>query len=145
MEKLQIIDSLRHLEEIEACTLAGDLVCACGNDFFSIYYFGKQTRGILAPDIVRKHGTLFIAGQCSICGKTITIYDSDSLNPPKRQAKPNPPDGDGRPLARFGSHPYKIKVLFNYLPQNMRSIHFEDIFIEVRQADADKWKRIVEE
>ncbi|MFH0993841.1 MAG: hypothetical protein V1761_05790 [bacterium] len=145
MERLSTFDHLCHIEEKAGCTLQGDLVCSCENEWFSLFYFGKQTKGILSPDIVRKQKTLFLEGRCFVCGAKITIFDSASMGSSARGAKNNPSTTNGWPLMPFGIRPYKIKVLYNYMPSNLYSVNFEEIYVEAKASEATKWKRIVED
>jgi len=126
MEKLKTIDNLCRIEEIEDCALKGDLVCTCGNEFFSVFYYGKQTKGILAPDLVRYKGSLFVEGRCSVCGERIIILDSATMGNPKKRAKSVQSDFARLNLTQFGIRPFNIKILLNYMPEKMRSVDFED-------------------
>lgn len=49
MEELSIFERLVNTEEREKAAIRGTLRCSCGNEYFRIYFFGKRTRGILAP------------------------------------------------------------------------------------------------
>jgi len=145
MEKLKLIDNLCCIEEIENCALKGDLVCSCGNEFFSVFYNGKLTKGILAPDLVRNKGTLFVEGRCTVCGEKIMIFDSITMGNPKKRSKSVQSDIVGQNLIQYGLRPLNVRVLLNYMPDKMKSDDFEDFYIEAREMNTTKWKRIVEE
>ncbi|PKK97677.1 MAG: hypothetical protein CVV58_00100 [Tenericutes bacterium HGW-Tenericutes-3] len=145
MEKFYLIDNLCRVEEIENCALKGDLVCSCGNEFFSVFYNGKLTKGILASDLVRNKGTLFVEGRCTVCDENIKIFDSSTMGNPKKRAKSLQSDIIGQNLIQYGLRPFNVRVLLNYMPDKMKSDDFEEIFIEVKEMNGAKWKRIVEE
>ena len=145
MEKLEILKNLCNLEEKEECALKGDLVCLCGNKFFSIYFNGKQTKGILAPDLVKRRGILQIEGRCSNCGQEISIYNSLSRVTLKKKSKILSKNSDEQSLIRFGVSPYKIKLMYNYYQEKYKTDEYEMILIDVFDIRKNKWKRIVEE
>jgi hypothetical protein len=145
MERLRTIDSLCNIEERDGCALKGDLVCSCGNDWFVIWYYGKRTKGLFfTADLVRKHGKMLVEARCSVCNEKNTVFDSDSMGRQKSHKNVCPKEIEF-PLIPFETRPVKIRLLYNYFPEKMHSIHFEDIFIEIDEANGRKWKRIVEE
>ena len=83
MDELRLINNLEIIEEINNAALKGKLKCNCGCNEFYIYHTGKQTKGILSPEIVKHKKQVVINAQCVNCKEIIKIFDStiDSIKP----------------------------------------------------------------
>ena len=80
---LRIIDNLTNIIEHDNVALEGELICDCENARFEIHHSGKQTRGILAPYLVKKDKQ--ILRRCSnvvlmyiifLCANVICLQES---------------------------------------------------------------------
>lgn len=66
MSESRIMDNLEIIEEIDNVALKGKLKCNCGCNEFYIYHIGKQTKGILSPEIVKHKKQVVISAQYEI-------------------------------------------------------------------------------
>ncbi len=139
MNKLTIFDYLVDVEAREKNAIRGTLRCSCGNDYFKIYYYGKRTRGILSPDIIRLNKRIVVLAHCELCDKT---YDFDNLNLSKIQF--NEQSKITHDLIAYDDVKHKIRFSFNYFPEKFKSNDFEDLVIEILHNNK-KWRAIVEE
>ena len=132
MEKeLRIIGYIENICERGHVALEGDLVCECGNVFFTIYHSGKQTKGIFAPYLVKKNHQILIEARCTCCEKRIVIFDSS--------VDGSEPSGPSKPMeqtlkAFHDIYAYKIHVMYNYLESNFKTNLFEDCFIQISNS-----------
>ena len=66
MSESRIMDNLEIIEEIDNVALKGKLKCNCGCNEFYIYHTGKQTIGVLSPEIVKHKMQVVINAQYEI-------------------------------------------------------------------------------
>jgi hypothetical protein len=140
MNRLRIIDNLRILEEHDNAALSGKLVCQCGCENFSIFHTGKQTRGILFTDLVKRNGQIQIDAKCENCQSSFTILDTavDGTNP--RSAK----KGELKQLYIKDIDSFEIRMYYNYYSENFKTNRFEDCIIEASNSALRKNKIIYE-
>lgn len=141
MSKLRILGNLHIFERLEGAAVAGRLICDCGGESFSISHSGRQTRGILRPDIIPKDGQLKIEAHCPLCGKTICIYDSacDGKN-----AKGEVAPSSMKPLIIKGADCYSVNMYFNFDQGKFLTNEFTECFIEAESPKLRKKRRIFE-
>ncbi|HAX03012.1 MAG: hypothetical protein A2Y45_06225 [Tenericutes bacterium GWC2_34_14] len=139
MDKITLFDHLVDIDEREKDAIKGTLRCACGNDYFKIYYFGKRTRGILSPDILKINKKIQIVAHCELCYKS---YGFDNHNTSRLQF--NQHLGLTPDLVMYDKDNHKVRFSFNYFPEKFKSNEFESLIIEVLQNNK-KWRVIVEE
>ena len=139
--QLRVIDKLENICKHNNVTLEADLVCECGNAYFKIYHSGKQTKGILAPYLLKKNNQIFIEAKCKCCGNSIVIYDSgtDGI---KRCAS----NKDNKKLFNIlnDAYAYKVHLMYNYFENNFKTNLFEDCFIEISNSNFKKPLRLYE-
>ena len=127
---LRIIDNLTNIIEHDNVALEGKLICDCGNAQFEIHHSGKQTRGILAPYLVKKDKQILILAKCTHCGKIITIYDSGlDGHGGKDTNKVTQPF-----IMKNGTNQFEIRLMYNYYEQNFKTNLFEDCFVEINNS-----------
>ena len=126
--RLRILDNLRNKIDHDNVAFEGDLVCECGNMYFEIYHTGKQTKGILAPYLIRKDNQIAIIGKCICCGHETIIYDTsvDSKNKQKSNI-----DEKQKFIIKNSLSSYKVHMMYNYLEENYKSDSFEECFIGI--------------
>ena len=139
MNKLRTLDSLIINKEIDEVALSGSLQCFCGCKEFNIYHSGKQTKGILRPNVVKYKGQIIIYAKCINCNKTIKILDTniDGIKPkvrPQQQTK--------QLIIKNNVKEFKINLYFNYNKENYKTNSFEECYIEV-ENDELKNKKII--
>lgn len=80
---LRILEYLTNVRECNGASVLAELRCHCGCSSFAFSYRGKQTKGILAPYIVKSKGQLTLKATCDACGEDIIVYasDKDGANP----------------------------------------------------------------
>ncbi|MFH5882140.1 hypothetical protein [Liberiplasma polymorphum] len=139
MNELTIFDHLVDIDEREKNAIRGTLRCSCGNDYFKIYYYGKRTRGILSPDIIRLNKRIVVLAHCELCDKA---YGFDNYNLYKIQF--NEQSKITQDLIAYDDEKHKIRFSFNYFPEKFKSNDFEDLIVEIFQRNK-KWRVIVEE
>ncbi len=140
MDKITLFDHLVDVDEREKDAIRGTLRCTCGNDYFKIYYFGKRTRGILSPDILKMNKKIQIVAHCELCNKS---YEFDNHNNTSR-FQLNEHFGLTPDLVIYDKDRHKLRFSFNYFPEKFKSNEFESLIIEVLQNNK-KWRVIVEE
>ena len=133
--KLRISEFLSNVQENEDVAFSAELRCPCGCSEFSIQYKGKQTKGILAPYIVRANNRLAIKAACKSCNKQVVLYDSstDGTNADYFSLDEN---FIKFTLPKSDSDFYKLVVKYNYYPENFKidgeySDKFENCFIYI--------------
>ena len=131
--KLRILDNLRNKVEHDNVAFEGDLVCDCGNMYFEIYHTGKQTKGVLAPFLIRKDNQICIVVKCICCGNEITIYDSGINRGNKKQF-----------TIKNSLNSYKVHMMYNYLEENFKSNSFEECYIGISNDSLKKSKVLFE-
>lgn len=113
------------MEEHDNVAVNGNLKCSCGSEKFSIYHTGKQTKGILAPHIVRTQKQILIEAKCSECGRTIQIYDTtiDGENPIVAWHP------EFKQFSYKNITDFKVKIFLNYYEENYMTNKFAMIYI----------------
>ena len=141
INNLRIINNLEIIDEIDNAALKGKLKCNCGGNEFYIYHTGKQTKGIMSPDIVKHKKQVVINAQCVNCNETIKIYDStnDGIKPidtKKYEFK--------KLVLKKDIDTFKITMMYNYYKEDYKTNKFVDCFIDVESEKLKKNKRIFE-
>lgn len=146
--KLRIAEFLADIEEHDGAALSAKLRCSCGGRRFYFAYKGKQTKGILAPYLVKKSGQLVVKAICHSCKNEFVLYDSGADG---SHAKPNK---DDMAFADFAlptnrSDSYEVIVKYNYYPDKFKEngIHsneFENCFVYFTNRQG-KEKALLEE
>jgi len=140
-KKLRIIDNLENICEHNNAALEGDLVCECGSHYFEIYHSGKQTKGILAPYLVKNTPRIVIEAKCTCCEHSIIIFDN-SIDGVKRTT------ADATTKKPFtllnDTYAYKIHLMYNYFENNFNTNLFEDCFIEISHSKFKKPRLLFE-
>ncbi len=140
LDKMTLFDHLVDIDERENSAIRGTLRCTCGNEYFNIYYFGKRTRGILAPDIIKQKGKINILAYCDKCMKS---YGFNNYNKPKIQFNDN--SHVELDMLSYDDQYHKVRFSFNYFPEKFKSSQFEEIKVEILKEPKQKWRMIVEE
>ena len=149
MKKLSILPYLTNIKEHkglnketfenEPCAIEGALTCSCGNNKFKIIHTGKQTKGILAPLIIKKEKQLRVMAVCPECANRIEIYNSSGDNH----------RNDFSDFSFSNTSVWQIKLMYNYYLCKMKfegdySDSFEDFFANIF-TESHKPKRLLEE
>lgn len=140
MEQLSIFERLVDIDQRDQDAIQGTLRCTCGNDHFGIYFYGKRTKGILAPDIVRREGKICILAYCELCGIS---YGFDNFEQSRIQF--NDESKITNELSVFDTQKHKVRLSFNYFPEKFKSNDFEYLRVELFQPIKNKWRVIAEE
>ena len=129
-------------------TISAKLQCTCGCLNFEISHTGKQTRGILAPFIVKKNDQLVLKAACPCCGNSIIVYDSTQDGTHARKIDS---PCEFVPL-RVKALPNQLSVVikYNYFPEKLKigesySNQFENCFIYVAKENEKEGKALIEE
>ena len=145
--KLRILDFLTDIEEVNDVALSAKLQCTCGCTNFYFSHTGKQTKGILAPYIVKKKGQLILKALCHSCGNSIIVYDSE---------KDGTHTFGNRLTTEFVSFVSKslpndlsVVIKYNYFPEKFKengeySNSFENCFIYIVE-NGKEGKALIEE
>ncbi len=145
--KLRILDYLNDIREYNDASISAKLQCTCGCSNFEFSHTGKQTRGILAPLIIKKNGQLILKAVCP-CGNSFAVYDStqDGTN-----ARNTDSQYDFAPLT-VKSFPNQLSVVikYNYYPEKLKlgesySNQFENCFIYITDENGKEGKALIEE
>jgi len=139
MDELKTLRFLKEIEEKDKCTLRGILSCGCGNQLFRVNYQGRRTKGIFAPDIIKKSGALAVEAVCSNCGEKIELYNL------KNNKTPDPTMYENFQYKFSGFSVFQIRLSYNYYVEKFKTEKYENIFIDVKNEHSEKWHRIVEE
>ena len=125
MDKIRIYKNLKILEERKNVAFQGSLICDCKNEFFYISHTGKQTRGILAPFLVKKKRQLSIVCSCCRCGKEINLYDStvDGLKPF------DTPKLEYQDFSQNSTRAFKVVMSYNYFEKDYLTNRFAECII----------------
>ncbi len=125
MDKIRIYENLKTLEERTNVALQGSLICDCKNEFFYISHTGRQTRGILAPFLVKKERQLSIVCSCCRCGKKFNLYDStvDGLKPI------DAPKLEYQDFSQNSTRAFKVVMSYNYFEKDYLTNRFAECMI----------------
>ncbi len=146
--KLRVLDFLIDAEEVNGVTLSAKLQCSCGATKFNFLHTGKQTKGILAPFIVKQKQQLLLKAICPVCKNEIIIYDStqDGASAHKKSS-----------ACEFKAfaintllNPFAVTIKYNYLPEKFKvggvySNQFENCFIYILDNNGKEEKALIEE
>ena len=146
--KLRIIDNLNIYEIHDNVAIAGKLMCDCGCNHFSISHTGKQTKGILAPYIIRQNKQLVLQTKCRSCGKTIEVFNS-KLDGTRAKPQTGTYELTTFVLPRSNIAEFEVVVKYNYFPEKIKenglySNNFENCFIYIVN-DGKEGKALIEE
>ena len=146
--KLRILDYIKDVKEHNGVSLSAKLQCTCGCSNFEFSHTGKQTRGILAPFIIKKKGQLILKAVCP-CGNSIIVYDSTQDGTHAHNNTDSP--YDFAPLT-VKSLPNQLSVVikYNYFPEKLKtgefySNQFENCFIYIIDENGKEREALIEE
>ena len=146
--KLRMLDFLTDLKEVNGVALSARLQCTCGCSDFRFFHTGKQTKGILAPLIIKKNGQLALKAVCHSCGNSIIVYDSEIDG---ARAHTNGLTSEFIPFVSK-SFPYNLSVVvkYNYFSDNFKngevySNQFENCCIYIVNDSGKEGKALIEE
>ena len=147
--RLRILDYLENIKEFtNEVAISGNLCCTCGNHRFVFFHTGKQTKGILAPYIVRRNKQLTLRAKCVCCGNFIDVYNSalDGTN-----AKAQGESSDFLPfvIPKTEKDEFEVVIKYNYWVKQFKengeySNQFEDCFIYIIEKGKEG-KALIEE
>ena len=140
--KLRILSNLNIYETHDNIAMAGKLLCDCGCNIFAVFHTGKATKGILAPYLVKKDKQIIIKVVCKDCGKSIIIFDSkiDGIRPLIHN---NTYEEQAFLIENINAN-FEIDLKYNYYTEDFMSNKFVDCFIEIKNEDIKKKKRLYE-
>ena len=147
--KLRLLDYLTDIKEFNGVSISAKLQCSCGATSFEFLHTGKQTKGILAPLIVKKRGQLILKARCSYCRELIEVFNSkkDGVNANNRgetiEFVPFVP-------SKSMQDRFSVVIKYNYFPENLKigetySNQFENCFICVLKDNGKEGKALIEE
>ncbi len=147
MEKLRTNDYLVNIKEIEGVALSADLQCSCSSRDFHIYFQGKQTKGVLAPFLIRKNKYLCVKAVCAKCGNNIVIYNSATDGYKPKDVKTDS-DFEKLTLSKSKNDKWNIILKYNYFPDTLKekdvyTNDFVNCFVYI--IDDNKEKALLEE
>ena len=144
--KLRLLDYLDNIEEYNGVAISAKLRCTCGNCSFMFSHTGKQTRGILAPYIIKKNKQLELNAKCNLCNNEIVAFDSrvDGSN-----AKDSVEIQDFATFVTAKRFDFEVIIKYNYWPENLKedgsySNQFENCSIYIIENDKES-KALIEE
>lgn len=146
--KLRILDFLTDIQEANDVALSAKLQCTCGCSNFKFLHTGKQTKGILAPFIVKKKGQLVLKAFCHCCGNSIIVYDSREDG---TRARDNCVTGEFVPfVSKSLPNNLSVVIKYNYFPEKFKngevySNQFEECFIYIVDDNGKEGKALIEE
>lgn len=150
MEKLRVLDYLTNIEELGQEAMSANVTCSCGSNLFSIQHTGKQTKGILAPHLLKKDQQLIAKAICKACGQEIIVYNSEIDGTHRSHSDVKHPIFTSFQLSKFKSKFFQIKMMYNYYPDYFKeneilTNEFEMIFIDISNDEVKKAYRLIEE
>ena len=139
--KLRIIDNIKILEEHDNVAMACQIICDRGCNDFIIFHTGKVTKGILAPQLIKKDKQIVIKAVCKDCGKSIIIFDSkiDGIKPIMCDTYP-----EEKFQIKNIDENFEIILKYNYYPEDYKTNNFVDCFIEIKNKEMQKSKQLYE-
>lgn len=145
---LRTLDYLTNIQEYDGVAISADLQCSCGCNSFSFQYKGKQTKGILAPYIIKSNKQLAIKATCEHCQNSFVLYDSskDGSTP---KACADETNFVPFVLPKSNEKFYKAIIKYNYRPEkikceNQYSNQFENCFVYLLRQNG-KEEALIEE
>ena len=146
--KLRILDFLTDIQEVNGVALSAKLQCTCGCSDFEFLHTGKQTKGILAPLIIKRKGQLVLKAFCHCCGNSIIVYDSEKDG---TRADGSYFTGEFVPfVSKSLPNNLSVVVKYNYFPEKFKSgevysNQFENCFIYLLNDSGKQGKALIEE
>lgn len=103
-------------------------------------FFGKHTKGILNPDVIRQKGKISILAYWELCEKSYGFdnYKHPYINFNDQSKKTND-------LSIYDTEKHKVRFSFNYFQEKLKSNDFEYLRVYLFQPIKNKWRVIVEE
>ena len=120
----------------------------CGCSDFKFLHTGKQTRGILAPFIVKEKGQLVLKAICHCCGNSIIVYDSEKDG---TRARGNCLTSEFVPfVSKSLPNILSIVIKYNYFSEKFKnkgvySNQFENCFIYIVDNNGKEGKALIVE
>lgn len=144
--KLRIIEYLDDIQEFNGVAISSRLRCTCGNYSFEFSHTGKQTKGILAPYIIKRNKQLAIKAKCNKCNNDIIVFDSriDGSKPKHT--------GQIHEFTTFATpkfSEFEVLIKYNYWPEKLKedrnySNQFKNCFIYIIENNKEG-KALIEE
>ena len=146
--KLRILEFLNNIQEYNGVSISANLCCTCGNNKFAFSHTGKQTKGILAPYIIKKNKQLILQAKCMCCGKNIEVYNS-TIDGSKPKTIEQSIDFLPFIIPKTSADKFEVIIKYNYWPENLKSNglysnYFEDCFIYIVE-NGKETKALIEE
>ena len=146
--KLRVLGYLSDIEEYDGVSISAKLRCTCGSSEFEFSHTGKQTKGILAPYIIRKNGQLRLKASCHCCGNSLVVYDSTEIS--TNTGKKSLPVEFVPFAAKSLPNKLSVVIKYNYRPEKLKiedtySNHFENCFIYIMDKQGQEGKALIEE
>ncbi len=146
--ELRLLNYLANIKEFNGASLSATLKCTCGATEFAFSHTGKQTKGILAPFIVRRKGQLIVKANCSCCHSSVTVYDSTQDG---TRACNTPQIHEFVPFApKSLPNRLSVAIKYNYFPEKLKigekySNQFENCLIYIIDEKGKEGKALIEE
>ena len=145
---LRILEYLDNIKEFNGVAISAKLCCTCGDCFFTFSHTGKQTKGILAPYIIRQNKQLVLQAKCRSCGKTIEVFNS-KLDGTRAKPQAETCELTAFVLPKSNIAEFEVVVKYNYFPEKIKenglySNNFENCFIYIVN-DGKEGKALIEE
>ena len=145
---LRILKYLDNIEEFNGVAISAKLRCTCGDCFFAFSHTGKQTKGILAPYIIRKNKQLILQAKCRSCGKTIEVFNS-ALDGSRAKEQAGTYEFTAFALPKSKASEFEVVVKYNYFPDKFKengeySNSFENCLIYIVE-NGKECKALIEE
>ena len=146
--KLRILEFLNNVQEYNGVSISANLCCTCGNNKFVFSHTGKQTKGILAPYIIKKNKQLILQAKCTCCEKNIEVYNS-TIDGSKPKTIEQSIDFLPFIIPKTSADKFEVIIKYNYWPENLKSNglysnYFEDCFIYIVE-NGKETKALIEE
>ena len=145
---LRILKYLENIQELNGVAISAKLRCTCGDCFFTFSHTGKQTKGILAPYIIRRNKQLVLQAKCRNCGKTIEVFNT-ALDGTRAKPQVETYEFATFTLPKLNIAEFEVVVKYNYFPEKIKengeySNSFENCFIYVVK-DGKEGTALIEE
>ena len=145
---LRTLKYLYNIEEFNGVAISAKLRCTCGDCFFRFSHTGKQTKGILAPYIIKQNKQLVLQAKCRSCGKTIEVFNS-KLDGTRAKPQSETYELTAFVLPKSNIAEFEVVVKYNYFPEKLKengeySNNFENCFIYIVK-DGNEGKALIEE
>ena len=146
--KLRLLDYLGDISEHNGVAISSKLRCTCGKSSFEFFHTGKQTKGVLAPYIIRKNKQLILQAKCRSCGKTIEVFNS-SLDGSRATEQAGTYEFTAFALPKSNRSDFEVVIKYNYFPDKIKengeySNSFENCLIYIVE-NGKEGKALIEE